>query len=247
MKVLQKGALMVIVATLVASVSILLTGNSVADNSNTVNKKSAVTTNLGDVSSQMDLKNKRGNLDGVKNLHSLSPPPPGLFLFLDSKMERVKAPPIRPQKSVEPEFKRSMPHIPVAPVKKSVLMKTVPAAPKRAHAIIGRKPSIKQSPVQPIWTKDKLINTHIAPSSPAAIVPLPVEKRFTKTPPMQRYMYVPIPRYQSSLAPPQMPVQNTYNNLRRPNTSIQPPQIRKSMRKSPILPNSPKLNKGLSE
>ena len=224
MSVLQKGVLTVVGATLVASALILFNEKTVAEPEN--EDKAAIATSLdvqviphGTLSER-----KPSSKGGLKSNKTILPPAAGPFQV---------APPSRGEGSVKSKdsllskalttsgkavFKKSQPSFPAAPD----LRLKAPVAPtqekmSQTRPVFGKiKPqpqkttTPKLQPTMPAENKVKPVNTRQQQPKQQSQKPL------SGNPPVQRYMYVPVPMpmYQPQFAPqviaPSIPVPRMY-------------------------------------
>ena len=216
MSVLQKGVLTVVGATLVASALILSNGKTTAepkggsnDGTTSLNAKNSVLKK----SKALQSASLKAKDQGI----ILAPPPIGPFQIASpSRMVETmklnggsnsKAPNV-PQKAI---FKRSQPAFPDIKVKAPIAPKQAVVIPKMPvlSKVKPQKPqkavASQLRPIMPSENKKRPINTHQQPRQPKQTSQTP----FTVNPPVQRYMYVPVPMYQPQFAP-QMPASSMY-------------------------------------
>ena len=224
MSVLQKGVLTVVGATLVASALILVnektiaeagSGNKDANISTAFDPKKVMKSNVSNkekTSAELKLKGK--------NKVILSPPPIGPFQVasptvmvegMSLKGNSISKVPRAPQNT---SFERKQPSFlavpnldvkaPLAPAREMMRLKapefskTIPEKPQQLT-----KP--KSQPMLRIEKKEAPINTHKQPLEPK----LKNQKPSLNSPPVQRYMYVPMPVYKPQYMP-QMEMPKVY-------------------------------------
>lgn len=143
MSILNTGTLTVVVSTIVTSVMILLTGNSVADSTDAGSKIKKMTK---ESVSENSLVTKQGSIlkqgKAEKAVTSKSLPPPGPFKVLGSKQGISGKPPKEPIAPKAP----SSPVVKKIPTSKA----SVPAKPDQTAAVPELKEKAPISPVPPV-------------------------------------------------------------------------------------------------
>ncbi|MEE9444196.1 MAG: hypothetical protein V3V19_00885 [Cocleimonas sp.] len=213
MSVLQRGVLIVAGATFVASALILYNGKTIADSesgSRTVTTSADAKVTPNSVLNESVIFQKIPFKANSKAF--LSPPPVGPF-WVASPREmiqsvRLKKDSLLKSLSVPQEamFKKLQPSFPFAPN----LEIKLPVAPTQAK--INLKPPVfsilkpqqpqqitapRPHPIMPFKNRKNPVNTHQKPQPPNQHN----QKPFVSNPPVQRYMYVPVPMYRSQLRP----------------------------------------------
>ncbi len=213
MSVLQRGVLIVAGATFIASALILYNGKTIADSesgSRTVTTSADVKVTPNSVLNESVISQKVPFKANSKAF--LSPPPVGPFrVALPHEMigsVRLKKGSLSKGSSVPQEalFNKSQPDFPFAPNLKI----KVPVAPTQAK--MNLKPPVfsmtkpqqprqitapQPRPIMPFKNRKNPVSTHQQPQQPNQHNQRP----FVSNPPVQRYMYVPVPMYQTQLRP----------------------------------------------
>ena len=235
MSVLQKGVLTVVGATLVASALILFNEKTAAEPES--EDRAAIATSLdAQVITHGTLSERKpSSKGGLKSKKIILPPPVGPFQIaspsrvegsvkLKSKESLLSKAPNAPQKAA---FKKSQPSFPAAPD----LRLKAPVAPTQEKISQTRpvfskiKPQPqkitrpKLQPTMPAENKVKPVNTRQQPQQPKQ----QSQKPFSGNPPVQRYMYVPVPMYQPQFAPQVIAPQITLPQVPMPQILV--PQI----------------------
>jgi len=212
MNVLQKGGFTVVVATVVASAIILSTGKSAADSSD--NSVQPLSSTGGEIQKNISQSHALTAPEQVK-IQTLAPPP-GPFLIGGAQLEAKdkviapetlmtpKAPHAPVSKAVASQVNISTEEAPNVQSPESARKKPVlhvekaetPEFKREKPGIVAElgdapkapvmKPALKVAPDQPIWMQ-KPPTKPVISNSPAIGGVAP-----------QRYMYIPVPMYQSA-------------------------------------------------
>jgi len=208
----QKGIFTVIGATALASALILFNGNNEAEADDGGKQSSKISLNSQEEVVQVGVvKSEEVAKSHSKQVaeHVLIPPPLGPYHFnipalqtTDSSIQsaRVKKTPVIEQDN---EFSRFKPGFPEEPKLQAV----APSAPaldemKQKAPVLSKIMPKQPSKIESHLQQPKMISDkQVAPLNNHAVAQPPV---YNLTPPVQRYMYVPVPMYPHQPLPPKL-------------------------------------------